>query len=47
MSVGETRIAPLFPYALAVVDGLPQSLANDMMQYSRSLYRLRARRPVE
>jgi hypothetical protein len=24
------------------VGGLPQSLTNDMMQYSRSLYRLRA-----
>ena len=43
MTVGEIRTAVLFAYAVDVVDGLPQSLANDMMQYSRSLYRLRAR----
>ena len=43
MTVGETRTALLSAYAVDVAEGLLRSLANDMMQYSRSLYRLCAR----
>ena len=32
MRVGEIRDCYFVCYALAVVDGLPQSLANDMMR---------------
>ena len=41
MTVGKIRTAVLSAYAVGVVDGLLQSLANDIMQYSRALYRLR------
>ena len=43
MTLGKFRTAVLSAYAVGMVDGLLQSLANDIIQYSGALYRLRAR----